>query len=198
MNYLAHALLSFENRDILAGNMISDFVKGKKKFEYPLSIQQGIHLHRLIDNFTDFHPATAKAKNFFRPQYRLYSGAFVDVVFDHFLALDKKQFEKLGGLENFTQNTYLLLEQNSSYFPEPFTQMFPYMKNQNWLYHYRLKEGMQKGFNGLVHRAQYLYESEVAFGIFKEHYKELESLYYEFFPELKEFSLRTLSNLITS
>ncbi len=35
MNYLAHAYLSFGDPDILAGNMISDFVKGKKKFDYP-------------------------------------------------------------------------------------------------------------------------------------------------------------------
>ena len=31
MNYLAHAYLSFNDPEILVGNMISDFVKGKKK-----------------------------------------------------------------------------------------------------------------------------------------------------------------------
>lgn len=30
MNYLAHAYLSFDEPEILVGNMISDFVKGKK------------------------------------------------------------------------------------------------------------------------------------------------------------------------
>ncbi len=40
MNYLAHAYLSFNDPDVLAGNMISDFVKGKKKFDYP-----GAHTH---------------------------------------------------------------------------------------------------------------------------------------------------------
>ncbi|HEY8657933.1 MAG TPA: hypothetical protein VIL78_02790, partial [Hanamia sp.] len=87
MNYLAHAFLSFNNADILTGNMISDFVKGKAKFDYPGEIQKGIHLHRLIDSFTDSHEVTARAKKFFRPQYRLYSGAFVDIVYDHFLAI---------------------------------------------------------------------------------------------------------------
>jgi acyl carrier protein phosphodiesterase len=29
MNYLAHAVLSFQQPDILTGNMISDFVKGR-------------------------------------------------------------------------------------------------------------------------------------------------------------------------
>lgn len=198
MNLLAHAFLSFENPDILAGNMISDFVKGKKKFDYPVSIQKGIHLHRLIDQFTDFHPVTAKAKELFRPQYRLYSGAFIDVVYDHFLARDEKQFIKFNGLKNFTQQSYRLLEKNSFYFPAPFQNMFPYMKNQDWLYEYRLKEGIKKGFNGLVRRAQYLYESEIAFNIFTENYDELEKYYNDFFPGLKEYSFKTLSNLMAS
>jgi acyl carrier protein phosphodiesterase len=76
MNYLAHAYLSFNEPEILAGNMISDFVKGKKKFDYSLTIQQGIALHRAIDQFTDFHPVTQEAKSYFKKDYRLYSGAF--------------------------------------------------------------------------------------------------------------------------
>lgn len=65
MNYLAHAYLSFGNPEILMGNMISDFVKGKTKFDYPVGIQKGIALHRMIDNFTDTHAATKEAKEFF-------------------------------------------------------------------------------------------------------------------------------------
>lgn len=107
MNFLAHAFLSFNDPDILTGNMISDFVKGKRKFDYPVAIQNGIYLHRQIDNFTDFHPATARAKEFFRPHYRLYSGAFIDIVYDHFLATDHKQFNQNNPLENFTKNNLL-------------------------------------------------------------------------------------------
>ena len=86
MNYLAHAYLSFNEPAILVGNMISDFIKGKKQFDYPGPIQKGIRLHRDIDNFTDTHPVTQQLKSYFRPAYRLYSGAFSDVVYDHFLA----------------------------------------------------------------------------------------------------------------
>ena len=71
MNYLAHAYLSFNQQEILVGNMISDFVKGKTKFNYPEGIQKGIALHRAIDEFTDTHPATKEAAAFFRPAYRL-------------------------------------------------------------------------------------------------------------------------------
>ncbi|MGN6530343.1 MAG: ACP phosphodiesterase [Ginsengibacter sp.] len=197
MNYLAHAYLSFNNPEILTGNMISDFVKGKQKFGYPLTIQKGIALHRLIDNFTDFHPATAIAKNFFRPHYRLYSGAFADIVYDHFLALDKKQFESYGGLEAFSKIVYTQLDQEKVIFPSSFQRLFPYMKTQNWLYEYRLKEGIRKSFGGLVHRAVYLHESDFAFRIFNKHYEELSNCYKAFFPELKQFALENMRNLLT-
>ena len=196
MNYLAHAFLSFNHPDILAGNMISDYVKGKTKFDYPVSIQKGIHLHRLIDEFTDAHPVTAKAKSFFRPQYRLYSGAFIDVVYDHFLALDQKQFEVYGSIEKFSQSTYQLLETNFSLFPLPFQKMFPYMKSQDWLYNYQFTYGVQKSFQGLVHRAAYLNESEIAFDIFNQNYAELRNCYDEFFPELSSFASENVSNLL--
>jgi acyl carrier protein phosphodiesterase len=195
MNFLAHAFLSFDDPDFLTGNMISDFVKGKKKFDYPFSIQKGIELHRAIDEFTDFHPATAKAKEFFRKDYRLYSGPFVDIVYDHFLALDDKQFFKYAGLKNFTEITYQQLQNNSVYFPFIFKKMFPYMQSQNWLYGYRFKEGIRKSFEGLVHRASYLKESEKGFKIFNENYDRLQESYSAFFPELKEFALKKMQEL---
>lgn len=89
MNYLAHATLSFGVPHVLVGNMISDFVKGGQKLGYAASVQKGIELHRAIDGFTDDHPATARAKQFFRADYRLYSGPIVDVLYDHFLANDE-------------------------------------------------------------------------------------------------------------
>ena len=195
MNYLAHAYLSFGDPGFLTGNMISDFIKGKKKFDYPLPIQKGIELHRSIDEFTDFHPVTAKAKEFFRADYRLYSGPFVDIVYDHFLAIDDNQFLSYGGLKKFTETTYDLLQNNASYFPFPFQKMFPYMKAQNWLFEYRLKEGIQKSFKGLVYRAAYLDESEIAFKIFNKNYEKLAEYYSEFFPELKEFAFKKMLQL---
>ncbi|MEO6819161.1 MAG: ACP phosphodiesterase [Ginsengibacter sp.] len=195
MNYLAHAYLSFGDIDILTGNMISDFIKGKAQYSFPVQIQHGIRLHRMIDNFTDFHPMTAKAKELFRPQYRLYSGPFVDVVFDHFLALDLIAFEEDGGLEMFTQKVYVSLQANEYIFPDQFKRMFPFMKSQNWLLNYRTKEGIRKALGGVAYRAKYLDESQIAFEIFNQHYDELEDCYSRFFPELKQFSLESLGNL---
>ncbi len=197
MNYLAHAFLSFGDRDILGGNMISDFVKGKTQYDYPLPIQKGIRVHRMIDAFTDAHKATARAKDFFRPQYRLYSGAFVDVVFDHFLSIDKNYFYNDEGLMQFSQQAYFLLEGNLYLFPTRFQKMFPFMKEQNWLYNYQFMSGIKNSFKGIVHRASYLSESDSAFEIFNKNYSDLKNCYESFFKELYNFSSESINLLQT-
>jgi acyl carrier protein phosphodiesterase len=198
MNYLAHAYLSFENPGILLGNMISDFIKGKKQYDYPLPVQKGIKLHRAIDEFTDTHAATQELKSFFRPQYRLYSGAFADVVYDHFLANDVNEFKSEADLKKFSTKTYQSLEHNKSLFPPFFEKMFPYMKDHDWLYNYRHTWGIERSFNGVMRRSAYLTESEIAFDIFNTHYKAMQACYDAFFPDLKKYSSGKLDELLNS
>lgn len=183
MNYLAHAYLSFRQPELLVGNMISDHVKGKKKFDYSAGIQKGIELHRLIDSFTDEHEATKEAKEIFRPHYRLYAGAFVDVVYDHYLAIDPTIFTK-DSLEEFAADTYTMLEPYSAVFPERFARMFPYMQTQNWLFNYSNKWGIENSLHGVVRRATYLTESATAFSLFEENFNTLQHCYQAFFPEM--------------
>jgi len=196
MNYLAHAYLSFSQPEITVGNMISDHIKGKKQFDYPPVIQKGIKLHRAIDDFTDMHPVTKELKTFFRPQYRLYSGAFADVVYDHFLANDTEEFASEGILKQFSGTTYAVLEMNMENLPASFQQVFPYMKQYDWLYNYRFKWGIERSFGGLVRRAAYLTESRIAFDVFNEHYDAMQACYAAFFPSLKSFANHQLSQLL--
>ncbi len=198
MNLLAHAYLSFDQPQILVGNMISDYVKGRKKFDYPAGIQKGITLHRAIDGFTDGHTVTKEAKQYFRADYGLYAGAFIDIVYDHFLANDKNEFENEVMLNIFSNNTCKTLQENNSFLPDKFRQMLPHMKAQNWLYNYRYREGIEKSFGGLVHRAAYLSESARAYSIFNEQYKSLQECYAAFFPSLKSFAIHTLNGLNNS
>jgi len=187
MNYLAHAYLSFGDPEILMGNMISDFVKGKKKFDYPTGIQKGIMLHRHIDTFTDTHEATKEAKEIFRPHYRLYSGAFVDVVYDHFLAIDAAEFDEQS-LFDLSQQVYSSLDKQAKWLPERFAGMFPYMKEQNWLYNYRTRLGTAKSLGGVVRRAAYLTESETAYQLFEQHYQLLQDCFRHFWASAKPFT----------
>lgn len=141
----------------------------------------------MIDSFTDSHPAVQEAKEIFRPAYRLYSGAFVDVSFDYFLANDAGEFTE-ESLAAFAQRVYRLAEQHATWFPARFAGMFPYMKRQNWLYGYRRQEGIFNSFEGLVRRAAYLSDSRPAVELMKQHLNDLERCYYHFWPELKAFA----------
>ena len=191
MNYLAHAYLSFGDPDILAGNMISDFVKGKKKLEYPDRIQMGISLHRKIDEYTDTHPATSQAEQYLKSSAGLYAGAFVDIVYDHFLANDSYEFEE-GALAIFAQNTYTLLQLNELWIPENFRNFFFYMRTQNWLLNYRTREGIYNSFRGLCRRAKYIKDPDPVFKSFEENYEPLKMAYELFFPQVKAFAYHEL------
>ncbi len=159
MNYLAHAYLSFGKKEILLGNLICDFAKGKKQFLYPTIVQKGILLHRAIDDFTDKHPVTHKARTVFKADYGLYSGAFVDVAYDHFLAQSVAYFPKEQSLFHFSHNVYQLLDEQIELIPSAFLKPFYRMNRENWLHGYSTSQGIHQSFDGLVKRAAYLQDS---------------------------------------
>ena len=196
MNYLAHAYLSFHHRDILVGNMISDFVKGTKQFDYPPLVQKGIRLHREIDRYTDTHQATAECKLLFRKDYRLYSGAMIDVIYDHFLASDENIFPG-NSLADFAQGIYITLEEESANLPPGFLVILPYMKMHDWLYSYRSMDGIARALQGLVRRAAYLSDHQTAVRLLSDNYVALEDCYKRFMPDVKEFAKQRMAQLIS-
>jgi Uncharacterized protein conserved in bacteria len=157
--------------------------------------KKGVMLHRQIDSYTDMHPATAKCKTFFREDYRLYAGAFVDSMFDHFIANDPQCFESEQALFDFTQVTYATLREYDAVLPEKFRMMFGHMQSDNWLYRYRTLKGMQKSFQGLVHRAQYLDTgAESAYKTLVTNFYTLNQFYYEFIDEVKKFARESIGH----
>ena len=188
MNFLGHAFLSFGDAEILTGNMIGDFVKGKAAVEiFPERIQKGIMLHRKIESFTDGHPASQRAKVWFRQTYGLYAGAIVDTLFDHFLATDPRYFKNEKELYDFSQDVYRKLEANSAHFPTRFGIMFPYMQEQNWLYNYRTMRGVQRSLQGLHRRAQHMADTDDAYKTFVMSYYQLAQAYFEFIEKAYSF-----------
>ncbi len=195
MNFLAHAYFSFGHSEILVGNMISDFVKGKSRYDYSSGIQNGIELHRRIDAFTDNHPATKEGKEVFRKDYRLYSGALIDVVYDHFLANDKEAFDG-NSLYLFTQDVYKVLQQHTSILPPKFLAMLPHMKQDNWLLNYGERWGIERSMGGLVRRSLYMPHHTAAFNAFNEQYLYLQHCYNLFREDVKSFAKKEFTQLV--
>ena len=144
-------------------------------------------MHRLIDNYTDTHEATKEAKEVLRADYRLYSGAFIDIIYDHFLAMDETEFTDLS-LAHFSQGVYANLDTYHQSLPERFSMILPYMKRHDWLFNYRSFRGIKNSFEGLVRRSAYLSESETAFKLFQEHYQLFHKCYRHFWATAKPYA----------
>lgn len=187
MNYLAHAYLSFNDPQILIGNLIADCVKGKQRYSFPEGIQQGISLHRKIDEYTDNHPVIKEIQKIYTSSAGRYKGVFLDVTFDHFLATDSLH-EPPEGWQQFSTWCYLQVDQNIGMTPDIFRRLFSYMKKEDWLYNYRHKWMMQRSFERLSHRAKYLSDDADIYSDFEQYYQQLRDGYNSFFPQLKQFA----------
>ncbi|MGX5819915.1 acyl carrier protein phosphodiesterase [Chitinophaga lutea] len=187
MNYLAHAYLSFHDPAVMTGQMIADFVKGSQINALPAPIQHGVRMHRALDEFTDKHPATRSARAIFRPSCGAYGGVFMDIVYDHFLANDDALFTP-ATLQTFATEVYATVGDHDRILPPVFRQIFQYMRTQDWLYHYRERDGIFKSFSGIVRRARYFDRpATVPFSVFEEHYLTLGDCYRAFFPDATAF-----------
>ena len=186
MNFLAHSYLSFSEEQ-LVGNMIADFVKNRDVARLPESIQKGIKLHRAIDSFTDAHPLIHEAKAPFRPLVRLYSGAFVDVAFDYFLANDTTENSQREWQEH-TQRVYAVLRRYEEFLPEVFKKVLDKMQQDDWLYNYRNEWGIEYSFRNVVNKAQFLDKTTNVFPAFLANKDFLREKYEIFFPEIKSFA----------
>lgn len=186
MNFLAHSYLSFSEEQ-LVGNMIADFVKNRDVARLPESIQKGIKLHRAIDSFTDAHPLIHEAKAPFRPLVRLYSGAFVDVAFDYFLANDTTENSQREWQEH-SQRVYAVLRRYEEFLPEVFKKVLDKMQQDDWLYNYRNEWGIDYSFRNVVNKAQFLDKTTNVFPAFLANKDFLREKYEIFFPEIKSFA----------
>ena len=183
MNFLAHIYLSGNSRDILIGNFIGDYVKGKEYTSYPKGIQKGILLHRYIDSFTDQHPVTRSSKKYISDKYRLYSGIVVDIFYDHFLSSRWDKYARMS-LPVYVRNRYKILDSGFSYFPGGVKNWFPYFIKSNWLETYTSFEGLAMVFKRMSYRTSLPDHSDYAVEQLASHYDELESGFTQFFDEI--------------
>ncbi|MBC7862821.1 MAG: DUF479 domain-containing protein [Bacteroidia bacterium] len=184
MNYLAHLALSGNNEETMIGNYMGDSLRGIDIHTFSTGIQNGIKLHRFIDDFTDHHPVFISAKKYFTKKFDKYSGTLVDVCFDHFLAKNFSHFYS-EDLKNFAQRNYAEIGKNYSILPDKAKGFYNYMTEHNILYGYSEKENIKKVLQGLTYRIKrkvLLYEG---YEIFIDKYNDLEKLFLEFYPLLK-------------
>ena len=190
MNYLAHLYLSGEDENILLGNFIGDYVKGKKYLKYPEPIQKGILLHRYIDSFTDSHSRFREAKQLLRADYGLHAGIVIDLFYDHFLARNWYRYSELS-LRNFAKKVHAVLLSHFFHLPKRVQGFLPFLIQHKRLESYETVQGIQKSLEIMSHYTSLPGNSEKAVKIMLDNLDFFEENFSVFMSEMVDFILQT-------
>ncbi len=187
MNFLAHLYLSGDSDQVMVGNFIADFIKGKKAESYQRDVYLGILLHREIDIFTDRHHQVAESKKRLWQRHRHYSSVIVDIFYDHFLAKKWQEYSVIP-LEDFARHAYSIIQRFDDLLPQKAQQVLPRMIANNWLVNYGKLEGINRAMQGMARRASFQSEMASAIEDLEKDYEQFENDFSKFFPELAAHS----------
>lgn len=189
MNYLAHLFLSGTDSQIRLGNFLGDWFRGKQHLSLPKKIQQGVELHRFIDQFADTHPAMKASYLLLKPDLNRYAHPIVDVLQDHFLTKHFLDYSPTIDVQSYTQSCIQNLKSEAHHLPAPFPERISTMFSKvNWLAMYGTNEGMNRSFYNLAKRAKNANNIEHAWIIAQKNLPELESYFLAFFPDMIAFA----------
>ena len=183
MNYLAHSFLSFSIEPVLFGQFIADDIKGNKWRQFDSKIQQGILIHRYIDNFTDNHPLVLELKKQLHPLLGKFSGVVLDVLFDHVLS-QKWQLYSGETRESWIQTIYFQLGQRRLEMSEKRQYITDKMLEHDWMNMYMTQEGTAQILNQMSRRIPFSNTLKDSFEAYIRNEKDIISTFDEFFPQI--------------
>jgi acyl carrier protein phosphodiesterase len=183
MNFLAHLLLSYPYPEEMTGNFMGDFVKGKDYLNYPLTIRNGILIHRSIDHYTDRHHIAKKLVVALKPIYKRYAGVVSDIVFDHILARDFSKWCDLG-LSSFATYTYEILTDNRSVLSERVLFILDRIKASGRLQMYASVDGIKNSVEIMSNRTSLPDHTEALIRFMEDNNAFITETFIAFFPEL--------------
>lgn len=192
MNFLAHFHLAWPDEMLVVGGLEGDFHKGALPGALPSELLQGVRLHRAIDAFTDSHAEVAGLRRQFPQGLRRYAGILIDLCFDHFLARHWEAHSDISLVE-FNRVVYGMLERQQGLLSDRAARMAGWLCSYDMLNHYqhwdtipasamRIGERL-RGDNPLTETDRHL----------SELLPELERSFAVFYPDLVDFSQRSIS-----
>lgn len=151
MNHLMHLFLSGNDPEILVGNLMGDFVKGRLDDHFPPGIRRGLEIHRKIDSFAAGNELFLRSKRCIDPCYCHFRAVLVDIFYDHFLACYWNDFSSLS-LEEFLESCHQTLSRYEDQLPPRLQELLPRMFSRYWLIAYREPAGIEKALRRMSER----------------------------------------------
>ncbi|MCL1094947.1 ACP phosphodiesterase [Shewanella kaireitica] len=185
MNFLAHLHLADVSQTSLAANIAGDFAKGSIEY-FPKHLQQGIWLHRQIDQLTDSHELTKELLHKFPKSLTRAAPIIIDLCFDHMLAKYWDEYHHLS-LEAFAAKAYDAIDECQE-LPEALVSIAPKIRKENWLVGYQSRKGLNQTLASVAKRVS---KPEIFNGAQEAVKKldiEIETAFRTFYPQLMAYS----------
>lgn len=197
MNYLAHLFLSGDKPEIIFGNMLEDFVTGRVNHprlkNYSEEIKVGIRLHREIDTFIDTNNLVKEAKSYFYGEFGKYSSVIIDVLFDHLLSINWKEFT-LEEFSEFRKRIYKVFPMFDSLQPPNMKYVTDSMISNDWLKNYQFRWGLERAFSDLNGRSKAPFNFMNSIDTFEQYYLEINEIFLQFFPLIMNYCKKFLES----
>ena len=185
MNFLAHLHLAEISKTSLAANLAGDFAKGSIE-HFPKHLQQGIWLHRQIDQLTDSHELTKELLQKFPKSLTRAAPIIIDICFDHMLAKYRDEYHHQS-LEEFAQKAYNAIDACDD-LPAQLQQIAPKIRTENWLVGYRSRKGLNQTLASVAKRVSKPEIFNGAQEAVKQLDIEIETAFRTYYPQLMAYS----------
>lgn len=191
MNYLFHLYLSGDDPEILTGNFMGDFVKGRIGDAYPPLLRRGLQLHRSIDSFAHTEPSFNRSRLRIDGSFGLYRGVLIDLFYDHFLAVTWNEWSK-EPLDQYLRRVRRIIQGNYRHLPERLRSILPIVFEE-MIPSYLDQDGIATALKRMSRRVRR--ENPLAAGgeELKRHYLGFGEDFREFLPEARRHAERFLS-----
>jgi acyl carrier protein phosphodiesterase len=183
VNFLFHLYLSGDDPELMVGNLMGDFVKGRLTGAYPAGIERGIALHRAIDSAAGRSEHFRRSRQRLDPRFGLYRGVLVDLYYDHFLAKDWARYHPRP-LSMYLAETRLTTDLYRRHLPERLVGLLPVIFEQ-WLPSYQEPAGIEQALRRMAQRVGRPNPLAEGGGELVRHYEELRADFREFLPEIR-------------
>lgn len=192
MNFLFHMYLSGEDPQILVGNFMGDFVKGPLKDDYPVSVRQGLRLHRKIDSFAQRNPDFQTSRLRLSPDYGLYRGVLVDLFYDHFLAQEWGAWSGIS-LPEYLSQARTIVDRHLSVMPQQLQGVVPVIFEE-LLPSYKSIAGISSALKRMSRRIKRPNPLGEGGAELELHYEEIRADFERFIPAARRFAADFIAN----
>lgn len=135
----------------MIGNLLPDFVRGRKAVAWHPAVAAGAARHRRVDRLTDSHGAHWRACGRLKADHGRFTPILVDVMFDHCLAVEWAAWHAQP-LRRFVDEAYAAMLGHRALMPTGMRPIIERMASEDWLGSYATVAGMRARFEQMAAR----------------------------------------------